>query len=49
VTAEDQRVALAALDRVTGPDSEWMALWATSPSGAALEERIASLRQILTA
>ena len=49
VTAEDQRVALAALDRVTGPDSEWMALWATSPSGAAVEERIASLRQILTA
>ncbi len=49
VTAEDQRVALAALDRVTGPDSEWMALWANSPSGAAVEERIASLRQILNA
>ena len=49
VTAEDQRVALAALDRVTGPDSEWMALWATSPSGAAVEERIATLRQILNA
>ena len=49
VTAEDQRVALAALDRVTGPDSEWMALWSNSPSGAAIEERIASLRQILNA
>ena len=49
VTAEDQRVALAALDRVTGPDSEWMALWATSPSGAAVEDRIATLRQILNA
>lgn len=47
VTAEDQRVALAALDRVTGPDSEWMALWSSSPSGAAVEERIASLRQVL--
>ncbi|MBS2963452.1 DUF4259 domain-containing protein [Actinocrinis puniceicyclus] len=47
VTAEDQRVALAALDRVTGPDSEWMALWANTPSSAALEERIASLRQVL--
>ena len=49
VTAEDQRVALAALDRVTGPDSEWMTLWATSPVGAAVEERIANLRQILNA
>jgi len=47
VTAEDQRVALAALDRVTGPDSEWMALWAASPSEAAVKERIESLRQIL--
>lgn len=49
VTAEDQRVALAALDRVTGPDSEWMALWSSSPSGAAVEERIASLRRVLNA
>ncbi len=49
VTAEDQRVALAALDRVTGPDSEWMTLWATSPAGAAVEARIATLRQILNA
>ncbi len=47
VTREDQRVALAALDRVTGPDSEWMELWATSPSGAAVKERVASLRAIL--
>lgn len=49
VTAEDQRVALAALDRVTGPDSEWMTLWASSAVGPALEERIAVLRQILDA
>lgn len=49
VTAEDQRVALAAIDRVTGPDSEWMALWASSPSSAAVEQRIASLREILDA
>jgi hypothetical protein len=49
VTAEDQRVALAALDRVTGPESEWMDLWATTPSGSAVEERIASLRTILNA
>ncbi len=49
VTAEDQRVALAALDRVTGPDSEWMTLWSSSPVSAALEERIAALRQILNA
>jgi hypothetical protein len=49
VTAEDQRVALAALDRVTGADSEWMALWAASPSEAAVKERIESLRQILAA
>jgi len=49
VTAEDQRVALAALDRVTGPDSEWMELWAASASEAAIKERIESLRQILAA
>jgi hypothetical protein len=49
VTAEDQRVALAALDRVTGPDSEWMTLWASSPAGSEIEERIATLRQILDA
>jgi hypothetical protein len=49
VTAEDQRVALAALDRVTGPDSEWMTLWAASSSESALKERIESLRQILSA
>jgi hypothetical protein len=49
VTAEDQRVALAALDRVTGTESEWMSLWAASPSQAALKERIESLRQILAA
>jgi hypothetical protein len=48
VTAEDQRVALAALDRVIGPGSEWMTLWATSPSGAAAEERVASLRKVLS-
>jgi hypothetical protein len=49
VTAEDQRVALAALDRVTGPDSEWMSLWSKSPAGAAVEKRIASLREVLNA
>jgi Domain of unknown function (DUF4259) len=49
VTAEDQRVALAALDRVTGAESEWMSLWDASPSQAALKERIESLRQILAA
>lgn len=46
-TAEDRRVALAALDRVVGPDSEWLALWATSPSGSAAEERVESLRKML--
>jgi hypothetical protein len=49
VTAQDRRVALAALDRVSGPDSEWMTLWGASSSEAAVKERVESLRQILAA
>ena len=49
VGAEEQRIALAALDRVTGPDSEWMDLWATSGSEAALQVRLDSLRGVLAA
>jgi hypothetical protein len=49
VTAEEQRIALTALDRVTGPESEWMALWAASGSEAALQTRLDALRTLLTA
>lgn len=42
------RIALAALDRVAGPDSEWMDLWATTDSRKAVQERIAGLRAELT-
>lgn len=42
------RIALAALDRVAGPDSEWMDLWATTDSRSAVQERITGLRAELT-
>lgn len=42
------RIALAALDRVSGPDSEWMDLWATTDSRSAVQERLAGLRAVLT-
>lgn len=41
------RIALAALDRVAGPDSEWMDLWSTTDSRKAVQERIAGLREEL--
>jgi hypothetical protein len=42
------RIALAALDRVSGPDSEWMDLWATTDQRDAVEERLEGLRTVLT-
>ncbi|HEX4789288.1 MAG TPA: DUF4259 domain-containing protein [Actinospica sp.] len=42
------RIALSALDRVSGPDSEWMDLWATTDQRDAVEQRIEGLRKILT-
>jgi hypothetical protein len=42
------RLALTALARVSGPDSEWMDLWATTDSHAAVEERLADLRTVLS-
>lgn len=41
------RLALAALDRVGGPDSEWMDLWATTDSKDAVRERLEGLRAVL--
>ena len=41
------RIALAALDRVSGPDSEWMDLWATTDRRRAVEERLEGLRAVL--
>jgi hypothetical protein len=41
------RLALAALDRVSGPDSEWMDLWATTDSQDAVRKRLDSLRTVL--
>jgi hypothetical protein len=49
ITPEDRRIALAAVDRVTGPDSELMTLWAQSPAGPEVQERIADLRRVLEA
>jgi len=43
------RIALAALDRVSGPDSEWMDLWATTDQRTRVEERLDSLRAVLAA
>jgi hypothetical protein len=42
------RLALAALDRVSGPDSEWMDLWAATDSRDAVQERLEGLRMVLT-
>ena len=42
------RVALAALDRVSGPDSEWMDLWATTERRDDVRERLDGLRTVLT-
>ena len=41
------RIALAALDRVSGSDSEWMDLWATTDRRGAVQERIDGLRAVL--
>jgi len=41
------RIALAALDRVSAPDSEWMSLWATTDQRKAVEERLERLRTVL--
>ena len=50
VTDQDSaRIALAALDKVSGPDSEWMDLWATTDQRTAVEERLDGLRAVLTA
>lgn len=45
---ECARVALAALDKVCGPESEWMALWATTDQRTAVEERLLDLRAVLS-
>jgi hypothetical protein len=48
VTDQDSaRIALAALERVGGPDSEWMDLWATTNQRTAVEERLSGLRAVL--
>jgi hypothetical protein len=48
VDKDSTRIALAALDRVSGPDSEWMDLWATTDQRDAVEQRIEGLRAVLT-
>jgi len=45
---DSARIALAALDKVSGPDSEWMDLWATTDQRTAVEERLDGLRAVLT-
>jgi hypothetical protein len=42
------RIALAALDRVSGPDSEWMDLWSATEQCGEVEERLKTLREVLT-
>lgn len=48
VDAACARIALAALDRVSGPDSEWMDLWATTDQRGAVEDQLKGLRAVLT-
>ena len=45
---ECARVALAALDKVCGTESEWMDLWASTDQRAAVEERLLDLRAVLS-
>ncbi|MBR7832158.1 DUF4259 domain-containing protein [Actinospica durhamensis] len=42
------RLALAALDRVGGSDSEWMDLWATTDNKQAVRDRLEELRAVLS-
>jgi hypothetical protein len=44
---DSARIALAALDRVGGPDSEWMDLWATTDQRSEVEARLDGLRAVL--
>ena len=46
-TAADARLAVRALDRVTGSESETADLWAESPSGAEWSARVDRLRRRL--
>ncbi|MGH3344741.1 MAG: DUF4259 domain-containing protein [Carbonactinosporaceae bacterium] len=46
-SADDHALALRALDRVAGPDSEWMELWGRTSSGQDVRDRIDDLRKIL--
>jgi hypothetical protein len=45
---DSARLALAALDKVSGPESEWMALWATTSQRTAVEQRLHELRAVLS-
>ncbi|MGH3328675.1 MAG: DUF4259 domain-containing protein [Streptomycetales bacterium] len=45
---DDHALALRALDRVAGPDSEWMELWGQTSSGQAVRDRLEDLRKILS-
>jgi hypothetical protein len=47
VSDDDQRLALKALDRVSGPDSEWQQLWSTTRRGADIDAKVAELRAVL--
>lgn len=48
VDPDSARIALAALDRVAGPDSEWMDLWSTTDLREDVQEQIDGLRTVLT-
>jgi hypothetical protein len=47
VSDDDQRLALSALDRVCGPDSEWHQLWSTTPNRPDVDAKLAELRAVL--
>ena len=44
---DSARIALAALDRVAGPDSEWMDLWSATDLREDVQEQIDVLRSVL--
>jgi hypothetical protein len=49
VSDADQRLALRALDRVCGPDSEWHQLWSATTCRSDVDDKVAALREVLRA
>jgi hypothetical protein len=49
IRPDDQRLALRALERIRGPESEWPELWSTTGRGGAINARVDALKASLSA